>query len=166
MIVTEAPSCSRGVSTFVAVTTTGSVCFTSCAATAPTVSAMTTIPIDTRTMLRSFSRERVEVSAPGRSPDSWIDATAHAFPSLVATVAPAHAGPGRRSPLTVARPCRPLTGFPRTRSALSRGHASASPPLVRELDDRASARTLVHRDVTAEHAFQQPLLEDVDGGAD
>src|SRR5206468_2299674 len=66
----------------------------------------------------------------------------------------------------VARPCRLLTGFPRTRSAFSRGHASASPPLVRELDDRASARTLVHGDVTAEHAFQQPLLEDVDGGAD
>src|SRR5436309_14213108 len=66
----------------------------------------------------------------------------------------------------MARQCRLLTVFPRTRSAFSRGHASASPPLVRELDDRASARALVHGDVTAEHAFQQPLLEDVDGGAD
>ena len=64
--------------------------------------------------------ERVGRPAPGRFPDSWIDATAHAFPSRVAardSGSRVTLGPGRRSPLTVARPCRHLTGFPRTRSA-------------------------------------------------
>src|SRR5438876_4005093 len=173
MTVTEAPSCSRGVSTFVAVTTTGSVCFTSgvcftsCAAAVLTASARATMVTTVRIMLHSFSAKGLEDSL--RAGFLTRGSTRPPTPShrpLTATVAPAHAGPGRRSPLTVARPCRLLTGFPRTRSGFSRGHASASPPLVRELDDRASARTLVHGDVTAEHAFQQPLLEDVDGGAD
>src|SRR5256886_674488 len=172
MTVTEAPSCSRGVSTFVAVTTTGSVCFTSgvcftsCAAAVLTASARATMVTTVRIMLHSFLRKGWKTAL--RAGFLTRGSTRPPTPShrpLTATVAPAHAGPGRRSPLTVARPCRLLTGFPRTRSAFSRGHASASPPLVRELDDRASARTLVHRDVTAEHAFQQPLLEDVDGGA-
>jgi hypothetical protein len=52
----------------------------------------------------------LDASAPERSPDSWIVATAHAFPSPVLADSGSRglsAGPGRRSPLTVARPCRP-----------------------------------------------------------
>src|SRR3989442_1196894 len=111
--------------------------------------------------------ERVGRLSPGRFPDSWIDATAHAFPS------PADGNSGSRSRGTwTALPTHSGATVPASHRLPSHpervltGTASASPPLVRELDDRASARALVHRDVTAEHAFQQTLLEDVDGGAD
>src|SRR2546430_3849144 len=173
MTVTEAPSCSRGVSTFVAVTTTGSVCFTSgvcftsCAAAVLTVSARATMVTTVRIMLHSFSAKGLEDCSPGRFPDSWIDATAHAFPS------PADGNSGSRSRGTwTALPTHSGATVPASHRLPSHpervltGTASASPPLVRELDDRASARALVHRDVTAEHAFQQTLLEAGDGGAD
>src|SRR2546427_3026296 len=172
MTVTEAPSCSRGVSTFVAVTTTGSVCFTSgvcftsCAAAVLTASARATMVTTVRIMLHSFSAKGLEDSL--RAGFLTRGSTRPPTPShrpLTATVAPAHAGPGRRSPLTVARPCRAVTGFPRTRSAL---HAigGPSPPLVREMDDRTSARALVDRHATAEHALEQTLLEHVARRAD
>ena len=81
--VTEAPSCSAGVSVRVAVTTTGSACLTSCACAVLTMTASITTAIhDVRGMPDSFFRERVERLAPGRFPDSWIDAAVHAFPSF------------------------------------------------------------------------------------
>ena len=59
--VTEAPSCSAGVSVRVAVTTTGSACLTSCACAVLTMSASTTTAFhDVRGMPGSFFRERVE----------------------------------------------------------------------------------------------------------
>src|SRR5207247_4196697 len=60
--VTEAPSCSAGVSVRVAVTTTGSACLTSCACAVLTMTASTTTAIhDVQGMPDSFFRERVEI---------------------------------------------------------------------------------------------------------
>src|SRR6266850_2546497 len=173
MTVTEAPSCSRGVSTFVAVTTTGSACFTSCAAAALTLSASTTTVSTVRTMLHSFFCERVGRFAPDRFPDSWITATAHAFPSPFTPARNANRDSGSRPRGTwTALPTHSGATVPASHrlpshpERMTRQRPARSPPLVGELDDRPSARALVHGDPTAEHAFQQPLLEDVDGGAD
>src|SRR5437867_7469450 len=97
MTVTEAPSCARDDSTSVAVTRTGSVCrtsgvcSTSCAAAVVTASARAPMVTTVRIMLHSFSAKGLEDCSPGRFPDSWIDATAHAFPS------PADGNSGSRS---------------------------------------------------------------------
>src|SRR5436190_11537328 len=72
------PSCPAGVGTVVAVTTTGSTFFVSCAAEGAAVASIsiTTIVIACLTTAPSLSKGRVCCHVADRSPDSWLFAAA------------------------------------------------------------------------------------------
>src|SRR6266545_4675135 len=113
---------------------------------------------------RSFSFERGLLGVAIRSPDSWIVAAAR--PSRDVSQWLPLRGYGRGSPLTVAGPCRLLTGFPKIATITPR--AAVSPPLGPEDADGRSARggVLVHQDPAAVHRFQHRLLQHVFRGAE
>src|SRR5258705_11157397 len=165
----------------VAVTTTGSTLFTSgfvsgfascvvsgfvsCASpvAAPASLAASSAPsvcLTTAPFLSKGGAPRVAI----RSPDSWIMAAAR--PSRDVSQWLPLRGYGRGSPLTVAGPCRLLTGFPWVATITAR--AAVSPPVRPEHADRGPARggMLVHHDAAAIHRFQHRLLQNVFGGAD
>ena len=181
------PSCSAGVAMVVAVTTTGSTFFVSgfaswvgpgfvscvvsgvvpgfvsCAApgTATASIAASTAPsvcLTTAPFLSKGGAPPVAI----RSPDSWIVAAAR--PSRDVSQWLPLRGYGRGSPLTVAGPCRLLTGFPWVATITAR--AVVSPPVRPEHADRGPARggMLVHHDPAAIDRFQYRLLQHVAGG--
>src|SRR5262249_52441990 len=165
MTVTDAPSSSAGVGVFVAVTTTGSTCLTSCAAAAPAMSVTTSVTAAIRTMRHSSSAKELDVSlragfltrgSSRPSMPSHRRLATVAPPSGTWTTLPAHSG--ATVPDSHRLPSRTehviCTGLP------------LSPPLIGELHARTSARALVHGDGTPEHVFQQPLLQHFAGSAD
>src|SRR5262250_210061 len=138
MMLMLAPTCSTGVSIFVAVTVTGSTGWigvgVSCAA------ALTQRTSGTKRMNQIASRMTTPFASKGgggsfaaRSPDSWIDTAVQPSRDDSQWLP---RGFGRDSPLTVAGPCRieavttGRTGFPWTANAQITGTSGLlSPPL-------------------------------------
>src|SRR5262249_15344812 len=159
------PTCDRGSASFVAVTTTGSTCLVSCALagrTKPDPLITTIITTAKRCLTASLLLRRKGGGSPGsglltrgsaRRPRLPISDT----PCVSADSGAAIRGTGRRSPLTVARPCRSrphgLTGFPQT-SGGSHAWCLLSPPPRRglrpaHLDVRAARQRVVGHDHVA-----------------
>src|SRR5262245_54648923 len=178
MTVTDAPRWLCGVSTFVAVITTGSACLTSgdggvasglgswvtctfCASARRGTSRMRIRTTTLRFTGSSFSTKGVRSAAPDRSPDSWI--VARVLPShssgTVAplsdrTALPAHSG--GTVPASASRP----TGFPEPgRSGVLGAHHLLGPGDVN--DGTTGRRVPLDGDGTAVDGREESLLQDV-----